>query len=413
MKQSKTSKTRPGGTVVMPAKDDDHQRLAEALVREAHANNGLAPVDLPRFWADQDVSARDPFGAQIAQVPIEGCMATPECLFAELGVPEDWHRHAHDRAWVVQLSKAYNDKAEPIIGRRPLNEDPGDPTRAYPATAGLAGLFEAKKVWHNESYWLMPSANTEDELKSLLDRVEARLTDLRAHLLPPDWDQEKRRLMALGVKPPAYRGQRGPVTFATSVYGIENLIYLIADNPDLARRFSRLILEAMQGLARVMDEEAGHTPETAPRGFWFCDDNCCLLTPEMYELFGYPVLKGIFERFCPKPGDSRYQHSDSAMGHLLPILGRLNLTGVNFGPTLTVTEIREHLPHAVVYGQLAPFTYSRNDEVGIVREFLRDFEQARAKRGLVFTTAGSINNGSRLTGARLIMAAVQRYGRYA
>ena len=61
---------------------------------------------------------------------------------------------------------------------------------------------------------------------------------------------------------------------------------------------------------------------------------------------------------------------------------------------------------------LAPFTFSRNDEEGIVREFLRDFAMARPKRGLVFATAGSINNGSRLTGMRLIMAAIQRYGRY-
>ena len=48
----------------------------------------------------------------------------------------------------------------------------------------------------------------------------------------------------------------------------------------------------------------------------------------------------------------------------------------------------------------------------MVAEFLRDFGQAREKRGLNFTTAGSINNGSRLSGMRLLMAAVQRYGRY-
>jgi len=39
-------------------------------------------------------------------------------------------------------------------------------------------------------------------------------------------------------------------------------------------------------------------------------------------------------------------------------------------------------------------------------------EQAKAARGLNFTTAGSINNGSRLTGMRLLMAAIQRHGRY-
>lgn len=100
------------------------------------------------------------------------------------------------------------------------------------------------------------------------------------------------------------------------------------------------------------------------------------------------------------------------MGHLLPLLGTLHMTGVNFGPTVTVTEIREHLPRAVIYGALAPFTYSRNEDEHIVLEFLRDFDMARKNRGLVFATAGSINNGTRLTSMRLAMAAIQRFGRY-
>jgi uroporphyrinogen decarboxylase len=100
------------------------------------------------------------------------------------------------------------------------------------------------------------------------------------------------------------------------------------------------------------------------------------------------------------------------MGHLLPLLARVDLTGTNFGPTLTVAEIRRHLPRAVIDGQLAPFTFCRNEEANMVAEFLRDFDQAREFRGLCFATAGSINNGSRLTGMRLLMAAIQRYGRY-
>ena len=100
------------------------------------------------------------------------------------------------------------------------------------------------------------------------------------------------------------------------------------------------------------------------------------------------------------------------MGHLLPLLGKLELTTVNFGPNLKVSEIREYLPKAVIHGQLAPFTFSRNEEVNIVAEFLRDFEMAREQRGLIFATAGSINNGSRLSSMRLIMAAIQEYGRY-
>jgi len=40
------------------------------------------------------------------------------------------------------------------------------------------------------------------------------------------------------------------------------------------------------------------------------------------------------------------------------------------------------------------------------------YDLAKEKRGLRFTTVGSINNGSRLKGMRLVMAAIQRYGRY-
>ena len=54
-----------------------------------------------------------------------------------------------------------------------------------------------------------------------------------------------------------------------------------------------------------------------------------------------------------------------------------------------------------------------NEEVNMVAEFVRDYEMIGDSRGLCFAMAGSIDNGSRLTGMRLIMAAIQRHGRYA
>jgi len=395
----------------VPIESVDHERCVRELLAETRAHDGLAPVDPDRFWADQAVAAADPFGADIPQVPL-GIMMSWECIPTELGVESDPWRYMHDKEWALELNKAYNDRAERIVGRRLLNEASPSEKPRFPGHKGLNDLFEAKNEWHAGSWWLQQSAHGEDELRALLDRVETRLDDLRAWMLPPDWDERKAECLAAGVKPPLYRGQRGPVTFATSVYGTEEFLFLVLDNPDLAVRFRDAILRGMLGIAAVLDEEAGHTPETAPRGFGFCDDNCCLMTPEMYELFAYPILKGVFDRYSPDSGDNRFQHSDSAMGHLLPLLGRLDLTGANFGPTLTVSEIREHLPNGVIHGQLAPFTFSRNEEEKIVREFLRDFEQARAARGLRFATAGSINDGSRLSGMRLIMAAIQRYGRY-
>jgi uroporphyrinogen decarboxylase len=102
------------------------------------------------------------------------------------------------------------------------------------------------------------------------------------------------------------------------------------------------------------------------------------------------------------------------MGHLIPILARFNLTGCNFGPTVTVREIRKHMPNTRIDGQLSPLTFMRNDEEQITKEVLRDIEMAKENdaRGLNLTTAGSINNGSLLSSMRLIMALIQNYGRY-
>lgn len=387
----------------------EHQKMAADLVKRAHAQNGLAPLDVERFWAEQEKAIQDPFGEDIAQVPL-GAILTGECVYDELGVTEDHWRYLHDEEWRLALHRAYNDTAEKIVGRRILSEERSDPSRQYPPVKQLHDVFEARYEWHDQSWWLHQVVNSQDELSSLLDRVENR--NIREFILPKNWEQEKQRLMAMGIRCPLYRSQRGPVTFAASIFGAENLIYLIMENPDLAARFRDVILKTMLEIARVLDEEAGYTEETAPHGFGFADDNCCLLTPEMYEFFGYPILKGIFDRYCPDPSDVRHQHSDSDMGHLLPILAKTGMNSVNFGPNVMIADIRRYMLRAVIRGQLAPFTYSRNEEENIVMEFLRDFEMARESRGIIFDTAGSINNGTRLTSMRLVMAAIQKYGRY-
>ncbi|MBA4387453.1 MAG: hypothetical protein C0404_05690 [Verrucomicrobia bacterium] len=401
-----------GGTGISFHVTEHHLKLAASLVEKARASGGLAPLDIERFWSDQEKAAGDPWAANCPQVPL-GIYMSSECIPAELGVPEDWHRLLHDHDYRVDLERKYNDKSQAIVGRRILGEQKPNPALKWPHIKELYEIFEARNVWNNQSYWLQQVVQTEEELEDLLDRVEVRLDNLREFILPPNWAQEKARITGLGGKVPLYRSQRGPVTLAMSIFGIENVIFMIMDNPELAARFRDLILRAILERARILDEEAGYTPHGAPHGFYFLDDNCAMLNYEMYEFFGLPVLKAIFDRYSPNPADRRGQHSDSDMAHLLPLIGRLNMTTVNFGPKLTVSEIREHMPRSVIHGQLAPFTFSRNEEVNIVAEFIRDFEMAREKKGLIFYTSGSINNGARLTGMRLIMSAIQEYGRYA
>lgn len=392
----------------------EHLKMAESLVAETRAQGDLAPVDVERFWTDQEIAQKDPFGAHIPQVAF-GALLNWECVFDELGIPQDFKRYEDDAAWRHGLNRAYNDKAEKIVGRRLLNETPPEKQPApFKGPREIHELFDGVNVWEpsSQSWWLQKSANSVGELRKLLDKVERRLEDPRAFFLPADWDATKKQLIESGRKVPLFQGQRGPVTLAMSLFGVEDLIFLIEDEPELAARFRDLILRALLSKWRLHAEEAGYSEGAMPRGFHFNDDNCAMLNAEMYEFFGWRILKGVWETTSPDPKDRRAQHSDSDMGHLLPLLGKLDLSWTNFGPNVMPDAIRRHLPHAVIYGELAPFTYSRNEEVNMVAEFLRDHELTREKRGLHFATAGSINNGSRLTGMRLLMAAIQRWGRF-
>jgi uroporphyrinogen decarboxylase len=371
----------------------------------------MSAFDPRAFWAANDEALRDPFSPSCAELPM-GIVMSDELVFDELGVRHEWHRLFHDEEYHATLCRRYNDRAAEVVGRQLIREGlSADLDPARPRVRTLADIFESRSEWREESwsYWLHPAAGTESELEALLDRVQRRLEHLRDFLFPEGFPA---RLI------PPYRHQRGPVTFAMSVYGAENLVFLILDNPDLAGRFRDLIARAIIERACLIDEARAELGAGAPgggnvsRGFSWADDNCALLTPGMYRFFGAPVLATVFERYAADPGDRRYQHSDSAMGHLLPILGSLGLTEVNFGPTLGIDEIRAHLPRAVIHGQLAPLVFQQNDAEEIVRQTMRDFSASRGHRGVVFATAGSVNPGTRLASLRLVMATIQERCRY-
>ena len=142
-----------------------------------------------------------------------------------------------------------------------------------------------------------------------------------------------------------------------SIYGVEETIFLLQDEPELATRFRDVILSTAIRYYEACDQASD--PASVHPGFGFADDNCAMLTPDLYEFFALPILQGIFQRFAPAPADWRDQHSDSDMAHLLPLLARTNLGGANFGPTVRFAQIRAAMPRTIVDGTLAPFTMMR------------------------------------------------------
>ncbi|HAX96998.1 MAG TPA: hypothetical protein DCY35_10835 [Prolixibacteraceae bacterium] len=337
---------------------------------------------------------------------------SPNCIFCELneeGTP--WGNTDPERMW--DLIRRYNDKAEIVVGKRILQETVPPPQDSkFPSINSISEIFGGKHINKNGVSWLMSDMKSPRDLELALDRIDSM--NLREYIFPWNWEQEKRRIYEkYGLKPVGFFGIRGPVTLAMSLFGVENLIFLINDEPDLAARFRDTIIKLILFIWREMSREAGYSPGEEPRKFSFYDDNCAMLTAEMYEFFGYPILKKVFDICAPNDGDIRYQHSDSDMGHLLPVLSKLNFTGVNFGPNVLVQEIRKHMPKTRIDGQISPFTLMRNEEENLIKETKRDCEGAKNfGRGVNLTTAGGVNNGSLLTSMRAIMFAIQEFGQY-
>ncbi len=367
----------------------------------------MADLDTAQFWRDDAKAHENNCFNEAPQIAL-GIRMSDECVFSELGEEgTPWMPIPRQRR--IELNRRYNDKAEKLVGLRLLQEDFPPEDAAFSEVRRIGEVFGGSYVYHNQTEWLTQSVHSLPELEKLLDRVEKM--DLRTFMLPENWEPEKKRIHEnYGFRPSLVRHIRGPVTLACSIMGTEDFLFLIMDEPDIARRFSNAITSVTLGMARIMDEEAGTNSGETP-GFSFADDNCCLLTPGMYEMFGFPVLQKVFSHYSPLKGDKRYQHSDSAMGHLLPILGRLDLNGVNFGPTVLIPEIRRYLPNARIDGCISPMTFMRNDREGLEREVRRDCADALKYNGVKISTAGSINNGSSLESMRLVMRLIQQYGR--
>jgi uroporphyrinogen decarboxylase len=371
----------------------------------------LLPVDLERFWADNEQALQDPFCAANAQAAMS-LTTTEGCLWDELGLAED-PAYYHDAVYHVELNRRYNDRAEEVVGRRLLPEFFIPPEEQLPRPLRIEEIFgsEIFRVAGSgtigEADWVKESIHTIGQLEERIEQVAA--LDLRAMLFPPGFDDALERLRGqYGLDVQLGGHIRGPVTAAMSLCGVENLIMWLYDYPSTMERFRDLFAAKIVELCLLLRQATG-----APlRGFSFADDNCAMLNTRLYERFALPILQHVFSVFSPDDGDRRFQHSDSAMEHLLPLLARCHLTGCNFGPTVRPGAIRRHLPRTIIQGQLPPFTFSRGTPEEIAAAVASDIREVGYDGGLVVDTAGSVNPGSSLAGLRGAMHAIQTLGRY-
>lgn len=357
-------------------------------------------LDLQRFWSEQKESQGKPWRTDKPRAPI-GIPVDDHWLIEEMGIPSTI-RYYEDVEYRLGINKTCNDRVEAAIGIRPFGE------RHCPGTRRIEEVFGSVIVLtEGGTPWLEPGVETPEELDRLLDRVEAR--DLREYLVTEEWvDGRKQFQEKYGIEPKAGGGSRGPATIGTSVCGTQNYLMWLMDAPRTMARFTDLLATKLIEFNKILAEATNHTI----RGYGWADDNCCLLSPSLYREFCYPVLERVFNEFAPNPEDNRFQHSDSAMGHLMPMLNELGLKGANFGPTVHPSDIRTAMPNTLIHGQVAPMTLRNGTPEEIIEAIRRDFDAVGGDGGLVLTTAGSVAAGTSLENLQIYMWAVDEYCRY-
>jgi uroporphyrinogen decarboxylase len=322
-------------------------------------------------------------------------------IFEFMEVPSTL-RYYYDTAYRNALHKEVNAITQEYVGHAFFNEDSweNEPRR-------IENLFGCTFTYHESSTpWLTPGTDDPVEFASILDGAEA--TDLRAWALPEpylaEWEACK---VANKPLPKLGTGSRGPATIMTSVLKPETIFYWIYDHPDLMRRFRDILTEKMVEFNTVLREFSGNTEP----GWWITDDNCALFNKKLYREYCFPVLKRVLEAMAPGAA-RRYQHSDSAMGHLLDMQYELGIRAVNYGPTVDAGLIREKMPDAYIHGQLPPMLLRNGNPEKIRQHVIGDFKKAGATGGLEITTAGSCPAGVGVGRMRWLIQVVQEHCRY-
>jgi uroporphyrinogen decarboxylase len=206
-------------------------------------------------------------------------------------------------------------------------------------------------------------------------------------------------------------GSRGPATIMTSVIDPSVLFLWMYDHPDLVARFRDILTVKMIELNVALRTFSGND---LPQ-WWITDDNSALFSPDLYRAYCFPVLEQLLDVMAPRdagPLMRRYQHSDSAMGHLLDQQYELGIRQVNYGPEIDVSLIREKMPNAYILGHLPPFLLRNGSPDEIRQRVIDDFVKAGASGGLEVTTAGSLAAGTGVGRMRWLMKVVQEECRY-
>ncbi len=355
-------------------------------------------LDLKAFWDENHACLVNEIDQ--ARCPLE--FSPDDHWLFEFIQPISILQYYQDKSYRDDIHKKANELLFVLVGKSYFEEDTwqNQPHR-------IENLFSCEfKYTDNSTPWLIPATDDPGEFARILDHAES--TDMSKWTFPVGFLKEWEDRKAAGKPLPALgTGSRGPATIMTSVLKVETVFYWFYDHPGLMQRFRDTLARKMVELNQALREFSGNFDP----GWWITDDNSALFNQSLYREYCFPVLETVLDEFAP--GDARrYQHSDSAMGHLMDQQRELGINAVNYGPEVDAALIREKLPDAVIYGQVPPLLLRNGTPEEIRQRIREDFKKAGSIGKMIVTPAGSLAAGTSLGRMRWMMQCVLDDCRY-
>ncbi|MEA4902221.1 uroporphyrinogen decarboxylase family protein [Desulfitobacterium sp.] len=176
----------------------------------------------------------------------------------------------------------------------------------------------------------------------------------------------------------------GPVTIATQIFGIENLLYLIADDPDglleLLKFTSQVTEHYVESLLSIgVDGVILHDPSASPE---------VVSNPIFMSLIA-PLLKSLIQRIQDKKRALLWLQITGNTSAVLPLIAEMDVQLVTVDSPVNLQSASEILAEKVIVGNANPLLFRQATQEEFVGALQKMINQSRP-RGYILGTGCEI-----------------------
>ena len=281
-----------------------------------------------------------------------------------------------DAVWLPGFWVEYGMAAEPSAFGVKLHFYPHSPPSIEPLVTDLASWAGVK-----------PADPHQDGLMPLVLRLYEVM-------------DERLRAEGLGIRMVC---ARGPVTMASWLVGVTELMMGFASNPGQVSQ----ILDAMTTtIIRWLHAQLDTLRE--PEGIMLLDDLVGMVSPRCYEELIHPHLRRIFDEF---EGLIRVYHNDTPCPHLLESLAEANFDVLNFSHEMDIGAVKARMGHRVaLMGNVPPLDVGVRGTPDDVARWAREcLDKGAPGGGMILSFGGGVSPGTPAENVDALLEAAREY----